>query len=137
MNRIVYLLTLFFFMLAVSTGVCMVLSEFNRMVRPAAPVRVFNLETAGNQVYHVEFLGVDANMRLPVNLTRVEDFMEKGKAALKGVKYPEVAGIKEVFAGWWLALQQAGGGLVSDILARTPAAAESIKNICKPGRTER
>ncbi|OPZ71847.1 MAG: hypothetical protein BWY80_01242 [Firmicutes bacterium ADurb.Bin456] len=136
MNRIVYFLTLLFFVLTVCACVCTVIAEFNRMVCPASPVRVFNLKAVGNQAYRVEFLGEDASMRLPESLTRVEDFVETGKVVFAGAKQLEITEARKVCEGWCSVLQRTGGGLVTGILERAPAAAGFFKNSCKTGGTE-
>lgn len=128
MNRTFYLLTLFLFVLAVSSGVCVVLKEFNRMVCPAAPVRVFDLEAAGSQAYRVEFLREEADLNLPVDLTRAEGLMKKCQRDLvEGKCLATVAKAGKVTAGWCSTLREAGSRLVSYLLSRSAAAAGSFQ----------
>jgi hypothetical protein len=127
-NRTFYLLTLFFFVLAVSTGVCVVLKEFNRMVCPAAPVRAFNLEAGGSQTCRIEFLLEESELKLPVDLNRAGDLMKQYQRDLvEGKCLATVAKAGKVTAGWCSTLREAGNRFVSDLLSRSAAAAGSFQ----------
>ncbi len=128
MNRTFYLLSLSLFVLAVGSGIYVVLKEFNRMVCPSPPVQVFDLEAAGSQVYRVEFLREEVDLKLPVDLTRAGDLMSQFQRDLVEGKDPGiVAEAGKVTAGWWATLREAGNRFISGLLSSSAAAAGSLQ----------
>jgi hypothetical protein len=127
-NRAFYILSLSLFLLAVGSGVYVVLKEFNRMVCPSSPVRVFDLEAAGEQVYRVEFLQEEVDFKLPVDLTRAGELVSRIQRDLVAGGYPElVAETRKVVTVWCSTLREAGNRFISDLMSSAAAAAGSLQ----------
>lgn len=108
MSRAGYLLAILLFILVVMAGVSVVLTEFNRMIRPAAPVNALNLEAAGNSTYRVEILGEEAGVKLPGDLSPAEEMFKKSHAALVEAMCLMRVKAGHVSDNWRPALQETG-----------------------------
>lgn len=121
-SRTGYLTVLIIFLIAVASGVSVVLEEFNRMVYPAGPVRPFNFNENGPGAWEVEFLGEKVRVELPdspVPDVLAGDLVQEGRRYLslvfQNTKNRGEGILRDLLAG----VQDTAGDLAPGLYGRT------------------